>query len=53
MSYGQITPGNANKSRLYNALIGNGESLMPKAKELPDAQVLTIYLWIEQGAQNN
>jgi hypothetical protein len=53
MSYGQISPGNANKSRLYNALIGNGESLMPKQGELPDNDILTIYLWIEQGAQNN
>jgi hypothetical protein len=53
MSFGEINPGNANKSRLYNALIGNGESQMPKAGELPDNQILTIYLWIEQGAQNN
>jgi hypothetical protein len=48
-----ITPGSAEKSRLYQLLVTTDEEdLMPKdADPLPKAQIEIIRRWIEQGAK--
>jgi mono/diheme cytochrome c family protein len=47
-----IEPGSAEKSNLYTRITGKGEQArMPMgAKPLPPAQLETIRLWLEQGA---
>ncbi len=55
MHEGEITPGDAKNSRLYQAVTGRGERQMPPSSQPPltDNQVVLIYLWIEEGAHNN
>ena len=48
-----VSPGNARQSRLYRAITGNGAGTMPPAGYMSEANIQTIYLWIEQGAKNN
>ena len=52
MSNNRIVPSNANGSQIYTAITS---FKMPKSPypSLNDQQVLKIYLWIMQGAQNN
>lgn len=44
-----ITPGNADKSKAYEAITSTTE-LMPPDNALSTGQRTTIWLWIEQGA---
>lgn len=56
ISNGDIKAGNAHKSKLYKAVIGDiGTERMPPAptSQLSDRQLKLIYIWIEQGAKNN
>ncbi|MEO6884008.1 MAG: c-type cytochrome domain-containing protein [Bacteroidia bacterium] len=56
INYGQITPGNAQNSQLYTDIAPKGtQQQMPPTPtpELSNQQILTIYLWILQGAKNN
>ena len=56
MSHGYIVPGNARDSKLYKAITGRGGvKKMPPggSAQLADADVLKIFIWIEQGAINN
>jgi hypothetical protein len=49
-----VKPGNADNSSIYKAITGRGGSrLMPPNAPLPDNEIQEIYLWIEEGAQNN
>jgi len=48
-----VEPGNPEGSRLYKALTGNGEKLMPPSGRLPDETIKLFYDWILQGAPNN
>ena len=48
-----VVPGNPEGSRLYKALIGDGERQMPPSGRLPDATIQLFYDWIKQGALNN
>lgn len=48
-----VVPGNPEGSRLYKALIGDGERQMPPSGRLPDATIQLFYDWIKQGAPNN
>jgi hypothetical protein len=45
-----VTPGDANGSRLFTEIVNRK---MPPSQPLADPQVLLIYIWIMQGAQNN
>lgn len=45
-----ITPGNAGKSKAYEAITSSTE-LMPPGNALSTSQRTTIWLWIEQGAK--
>jgi hypothetical protein len=45
-----VVPGQPNSSRLYTAILGSGENLMPPGKPLTLANRTIIRLWIEQGA---
>ncbi len=49
-----VQAGNPNGSTLYNAIIGGGEEPMPPGSkpQLSTNQVILIYTWIQQGAQN-
>lgn len=49
-----VTPGDANSSTLYKAILGGGEEPMPPAgkPQLTTAQVILIHNWIQQGALN-
>ncbi len=54
--HGDIHAGDAHQSKLYKLITKkSGEDKMPpgSAAQLTDRQILTIYLWIEQGAPNN
>ncbi len=56
MSNGDIEPGNAHKSKLYEVVSGKeGDEPMPPPPRpaLSTEQLQFIYLWIEQGAKNN
>lgn len=46
-----ITPGNANKSKAYQAITSDSE-LMPPDNPLPVDKRILIRLWIEQGAKD-
>lgn len=48
-----VRPGNARNSELYRSIANRTDRLMPPNGPLSDADILTIYLWIEQGAKNN
>lgn len=45
-----VVPGQPNSSRLYTAILGSGENLMPPGKPLTLGNRTIIRLWIEQGA---
>lgn len=45
-----ITPGNASKSKAYQAMISNVE-IMPPNNPLPQDKRTIVRLWIEQGAK--
>lgn len=49
----RVKPGNARNSELYRSVANRTDRLMPPNGPLSDADILTIYLWIEQGAKNN
>jgi len=54
MQYGEITPHDALSSNLYKSVSGRGlVSQMPPDKPLAEADLQTIFLWIQQGAKNN
>lgn len=53
MEYGGIVPGSAWKSELYRVVANRTEPLMPPQGPLADEDLRKIYLWIEQGAENN
>jgi len=56
MATGDITPGRAGNSEIYEVLIeSDPEDRMPlsPASPLTNAQIDLIYTWIEQGALNN
>ena len=49
-----VVPGNPDKSRLFSLVSHKEEPKMPSAeKKIPDAQLATIKLWIEQGVREN
>jgi len=51
----QVQPGDAANSRLYTVVRGLSGHLMPPPPQpmLTDEQIKFIYVWIEEGAQNN
>lgn len=49
----RTTAYDANNSRIYSSLSGNGGGQMPPSYQLSDRQTMTIYLWIMQGAKDN
>jgi hypothetical protein len=53
MDNGEIVPGSAWKSELYRVVANRQEPLMPPQGPLSDEDLRKIYLWIEQGAENN
>ena len=48
-----ITKGNPSGSRIYSAITSTWSGIMPPNKALSPTQILTIKLWIEQGAENS
>ena len=51
---GYVSPYKAHKSDLYQRITQlKGESKMPRTTNLSEPQILLIYTWIMQGAQNN
>lgn len=51
---GYVTPNDAHKSDVYKRITQlKGESKMPISGNLSESQILVIYTWIMQGAQNN
>src|SRR5947208_15897905 len=51
---GRVSPGDANGSDIYLAVTGKrGHRIMPPSPQAPltDNEIVTIYLWIEEGAQ--
>jgi len=48
----EITPGNASKSKAYEAMISTFQ-IMPPSIALPTNKRTLIWLWIEQGAKQN
>src|SRR5438552_11878708 len=49
-----VVPGNPDKSRLYLLASHKEEPKMPSEKtKIPDPQLATLKLWIEQGAREN
>ena len=52
---GIVDKGNARESKLYKAVTGKSEKLMPPPPQpgLTNEQIRYIYVWIEQGAKNN
>ena len=58
VDYGEIrqkvTPGDARKSDLFRAITGRTEIMPPSPSDpLTQNQIAKIYLWIQQGAQDN
>ncbi|OFY28139.1 MAG: hypothetical protein A2X09_00915 [Bacteroidetes bacterium GWF2_43_11] len=55
MITGEVNPGNAGDSKIYEVLSGGGEERMPPspAQPLTTDQKALIAKWINQGAQNN
>lgn len=53
MDNGDINPGNARDSKLYEVLLETGDDKMPPNGDLTEIQIKKIYLWIEQGAKDN
>ncbi|MFN9502531.1 MAG: c-type cytochrome domain-containing protein [Chryseotalea sp.] len=50
---GNVTPGDARKSKLYKAITRLNFEPMPPDGPLTDQQINVIYAWIMQGAKNN
>lgn len=50
---GQVTPGDASKSKLYQSITKLGPGQMPPDRPLSEDQLRLIYVWIMQGAKNN
>jgi hypothetical protein len=49
-----VKPGDPDKSRLFTLTAHKDEPKMPpKADRIPDAQIETLRLWVEQGAREN
>jgi len=48
-----VTPKNASKSDLYKRITKLNSNKMPVNGNLSESQILLIYTWIMQGAQNN
>ena len=48
----EVTPGNASKSKAYEAMISTFQ-IMPPNITLPTNKRTLIWLWIEQGAKQN
>ena len=49
-----ILPGNPTKSRLYTMSAHKEEPVMPPSKQkIPEANIETLRVWIEQGAREN
>src|SRR5262245_50042887 len=49
-----VVPGDPDKSRLFTLAAHKEEPKMPpKSDRIPDAQLATIRLWIEQGGREN
>lgn len=56
MDHGDVKPGDAHGSKLYEVITTtSGEDRMPREPyaRLSDRNIRLIYIWIEQGAQNN
>ncbi|MCU0433780.1 MAG: hypothetical protein MUC87_10035 [Bacteroidia bacterium] len=55
MNNGDVKPGDAGDSKIYKAVTGQGEDLMPLAPypALSKRQTTLLLVWIEQGAKNN
>ncbi len=53
MNHGEVKPGNAHDSKIYEVLLENGDDKMPPNGNLTEIQIKKIYLWIEQGAKDN
>lgn len=49
----RVIPGDANNSKIYRAITGRGEEPMPPDRTLTEEDILTIKIWIQQGAKNN
>ncbi|MCU0384102.1 MAG: hypothetical protein MUF68_08545 [Cyclobacteriaceae bacterium] len=50
---GNVTPGDARKSKLYKAITRLNVEPMPPDGPLTDQQINLIYAWVMQGAKNN
>lgn len=50
---GDIRPGDANDSKLYEVILETGDDRMPPTGSLTEIQIKKIFIWIEQGAKNN
>ena len=48
-----VNEGNANDSKLYQAISGKSEEQMPPSGSLSKDQIRIIFYWIEQGAKDN
>ena len=49
-----IVPGNPDKSRVFTLTAHKEEPKMPpKGDRIPDAQLNTLRLWVEQGGREN
>lgn len=53
MDEGDVKPGDAHGSELYQVLLRTGEERMPPDGHLSDIQIKKIFIWIEQGAKDN
>lgn len=52
---GELGGKDAEDTKLYRAITGDGEERMPQEPNDPlsDKEIQTIFLWIKQGAKNN
>ena len=55
MSSNYVITGNSANSRMYRAITGNGEDIMPPYPNSPltSEQITLIKKWIDQGSKNN
>jgi hypothetical protein len=55
MSFGGVKAGDAHGSKLYRLITGRSGPKMPPSgyNEVSNADIKTLYIWIEQGAKNN
>jgi len=47
------TPGNAYSSQIYQRITELGSNKMPPDHNMTENQIIIVYTWIMQGAQNN